>query len=1424
MAMNKQRRSSNIANIFSYDDAGNIVIKDYGQVIRYSWNGLIHGFVGPLSVSSVSAATTDTDRFLVSDGGVLKYRTGVELLSDIGGVPSTRTLTINGVTQDLSADRTFTIAAGISGSGADGQVAYWNGTNSQTGSNNLIWDNTRNGLGIGNTISAWHPNYRLIQFPGGAIFSPVSTPNLYFSSNIYYDSTFTARYVNNGVGGVAGFDNGKFIFGNAVSGTAGNAATLPIQMTLTAAGRLLLGTTTEGTFLLDVNGTARVSGAMTFSGGTGVAGSVSYSSLYGLILYGNTGSQSDLLLTDRGGNLRFRIVNGGNIVQTATTIETINIGSTGGISISSNGTYGFQIQGRSGSIYDVSILENTGNNGLFINSTGQVKVGVYNSTYNSSAILEAVSTTKGFLPPRMNTTQRDAIASPAAGLQIYNTTTNKSSFYNGTAWVEGADNIYTANGTLTGNRTVTMGSNTLTFEKDLIINGVTIGEGLNSIATNTAVGASALAANTTGNQSTAIGFESLKVQTAGNFNTALGHRAIWSSTTGSSNTAIGNDAMVLGNGSSNTFIGAAAGRTANGSFNAYIGAPSTTHTISGNYNIGLGAASLGGNVSGSNNIGIGQISLSSLTSGTDNIGIGTQALNSITTSTRSIGIGFQSLFNSTGEYGLGIGTRAGFGNTTGTYNIYLGHYTNTGTGVTTGSFNTIIGSQISGLTAGLSNNIILADGQGNIRIRAWDTGNVTINSTSDSGEKLYVNGTARVSDNVVIEKNQNAQTSLQIKNSSNLSSASMNINLYGEASWAQSDIGRLSSTNPGFFSIKSSDTYFYHNSDLGNTGIVLQTGGGAGGSIKFAVNSATTPQMTFTNAGRLLLGTTSESTYILDVNNGTARMNGSTTSRSGLEVGSMNFQYFAINNAFIAENAYYNGSAFQRINTGFVSSFYFTAGGFMVGTMPSGSAGTTQANLNQRMYLTNAGTLAVSDTISGGGNITLVASAVLQADSTTRGFLPPRMTTTEKNAIATPAAGLVVYDSTTNVPNYYDGTSWVAMGGGGGTGTVTSIATTGPITGGTITTSGTIGITQSSGSTDGYLSSTDWTTFNGKVSASRTLTINGTTQDLSANRSWSVGTVTGSGATNVLPKWTSPNALGNSIIDDDGTSASVALLTGGYFNIKYNSVIKLALTGGTTFGSIDLPVGLDFKIRPDSAEGVTVFSDGNTFIGTAPSNAGYKFAVSGTSNFSNKMSVITSAITNDVALFKSTEPYITIEAAGASNSASIFLKPSTSAQNATIQNRTGGGIDLYTGTTPSLSLAIKSTGAVVASSTLGLNGVEDSVKSGKYTPTLTNVTNVSTSAVDSNVFKYTRVGDVAHVSGWLTFTATAANTLTVLELSLPIASNITSPEDVSGVANTLGGGYGQVRENSTNNTAKMYVWPTTTGNVVWYLEFSYVII
>jgi len=67
-------------------------------------------------------------------------------------------------------------------------------------------------------------------------------------------------------------------------------------------------------------------------------------------------------------------------------------------------------------------------------SNGGVSIGATLNTTNASAILDVTSTTKGFLPPRMTTTQKNAISSPAAGLVVYDTDTNKLCCYNGTSW------------------------------------------------------------------------------------------------------------------------------------------------------------------------------------------------------------------------------------------------------------------------------------------------------------------------------------------------------------------------------------------------------------------------------------------------------------------------------------------------------------------------------------------------------------------------------------------------------------------------------------------------------------------------------------------------------------------------------------------------------------------------------------------------------------------------------------------------------------------------------------------------------------------------------------------------------------------------------------------------------------------------------
>lgn len=73
-------------------------------------------------------------------------------------------------------------------------------------------------------------------------------------------------------------------------------------------------------------------------------------------------------------------------------------------------------------------------NNIMTVSGANSNVGIGTTAPSSKAILDLTSTTKGLLLPRMTTTQRDAITSPDAGLIIYNTTSNKLNFYNGSAW------------------------------------------------------------------------------------------------------------------------------------------------------------------------------------------------------------------------------------------------------------------------------------------------------------------------------------------------------------------------------------------------------------------------------------------------------------------------------------------------------------------------------------------------------------------------------------------------------------------------------------------------------------------------------------------------------------------------------------------------------------------------------------------------------------------------------------------------------------------------------------------------------------------------------------------------------------------------------------------------------------------------------
>jgi hypothetical protein len=62
------------------------------------------------------------------------------------------------------------------------------------------------------------------------------------------------------------------------------------------------------------------------------------------------------------------------------------------------------------------------------------QIGIGTDVPATCAELDISSTTKGFLPPRMTTAQRNSISTPIAGLTIYNLTNSTFEVYNGTSW------------------------------------------------------------------------------------------------------------------------------------------------------------------------------------------------------------------------------------------------------------------------------------------------------------------------------------------------------------------------------------------------------------------------------------------------------------------------------------------------------------------------------------------------------------------------------------------------------------------------------------------------------------------------------------------------------------------------------------------------------------------------------------------------------------------------------------------------------------------------------------------------------------------------------------------------------------------------------------------------------------------------------
>lgn len=81
---------------------------------------------------------------------------------------------------------------------------------------------------------------------------------------------------------------------------------------------------------------------------------------------------------------------------------------------------------------------------------------------------------------------------------------------------------------------------------------------------------------------------------------------------------------------------------------------------------------------------------------------------------------------------------------------------------------------------------------------------------------------------------------------------------------------------------------------------------------------------------------------------------------------------------------------------------------------------TTLAASNAQMVLNKSGNLIL-------GGVAGSAAAILELISTTKGLMLPRMTTTQRDAITSPGAGLIIFNTTTGVVNFHNGTVWGAV-------------------------------------------------------------------------------------------------------------------------------------------------------------------------------------------------------------------------------------------------------------------------------------------------------------------------------------------------------------------------------------------------------------
>ncbi len=356
---------------------------------------------------------------------------------------------------------------------------------------------------------------------------------------------------------------------------------------------------------------------------------------------------------------------------------------------------------------------------------------------------------------------------------------------------------------------------------DAKISGLTVGKGAGSIAANTAVGSSALNANTSGYNNSAYGYQSLANNTSGILNSAYGHQSLLNNTGGHYNSAIG-QASLLSNttGSYNVAVGSSAMyNNTTGGQNIAIGSYACQNNTSGGANTAVGYGASSANSTGSNNTGVGLYALNANTAD-NNSAFGATALYRCTTGASNVAMGLAALYTlTTGGENSMLGSQAGRYITTGGANVGVG--SGALRGATTANQNVAIGAAaLYRVSTGGAN---VAVGQSALEFLSTGTGNTCLGQAAGYSATTGLNNTCigyRSGDaittggkNTLLGKYNGNEGGLDIRTSSNnivLSDGDGNprqvINSSGSQRWPTYGAGALTTDASGNITAASDES------------------------------------------------------------------------------------------------------------------------------------------------------------------------------------------------------------------------------------------------------------------------------------------------------------------------------------------------------------------------------------------------------------------------------------------------------------------------------------------------------------------------------------------------------------------------------------------------------------------------------------------